>query len=143
MREYTNYLKPELRENELNYSMAILSFKNRKFEDSLDYFNKMKITDIMEKMNVRIYTLMNYIELKAYESALSQVAALKQFSKENKEIPHLKVDSLKNSIRFFDEIVKAEANEKKISRQVYDGALSIRFFFQKQYIMEKMEELLE
>ncbi|MBS1514792.1 MAG: hypothetical protein JSS63_07155 [Bacteroidetes bacterium] len=143
VREYTNYLKPELRENELNYSMAILSFKNRKFEDSLDYFNKMKITDIMEKMNVRIYTLMNYIELKAYESALSQVAALKQFSKENKEIPHLKVDSLKNSIRFFDEIVKAEANEKKISRQVYDGALSIRFFFQKQYIMEKMEELLE
>lgn len=142
-REYTNYLKPELTENELNYSMAILSFKNKKFEDSLNYFNKMVITDIMEKMNVRIYTLMNYIELKAHESAISMVQALKQFSKENKEIPHLKVDSLKNSIRFFDEIVKAEVNNKKIERYIYEEASAIRFFFQKQYIMDKMESLLE
>ncbi|MBN8569538.1 MAG: hypothetical protein J0M18_07895 [Ignavibacteria bacterium] len=143
VREYTNYLKPELVENELNYSMAILSFKNKKYEDSLNYFNKMVITDIMEKMNVRIYTLMNYIELKAHEPAISMVQALKQFSKENKEIPHLKVDSLRNSIRFLDEIVKAEANNKKIERYIYDEAMSVRFFFQKQYIMEKMEGLVE
>jgi hypothetical protein len=143
VREYTKYLKPELVENELNYSMAILSFKNKKYEDSLNYFNKMVITDIMEKMNVRIYTLMNYIELKAHESAISMVQALKQFSKESKEIPHLKVDSLRNSIRFLDEIVKAEANNKKIERQLYDEAMSVRFFFQKQYITEKMESLVE
>ncbi|MBP9097077.1 MAG: hypothetical protein KBG21_10740 [Ignavibacteria bacterium] len=143
VREYTNYLKPELVENELNYSMAILSFKNNKFEDSLSYFNKMVITDIMEKMNMRIYTLMNYIELKAHEPAISMVQALKQFSKESKEIPHLKVDSLRNSIRFLDEIVKAEANNKKIERHIYDEAMSVRFFFQKQYIMEKMEGLVE
>ena len=130
-------------QNELNYLLAILSFKHKKFEDSLSYSNKMIVLDIMEKMNVWIYTLMNYIELKAHESAISMVQVLKQFSKVYKEIPHLEVNSLKNSIRFLDEIVKAEANNKKIERRVYDEALFVRFFFQKQYITEKMEGILE
>ncbi|MBS1493839.1 MAG: hypothetical protein JST55_10020 [Bacteroidetes bacterium] len=138
--EYAPYLSEELRENEINYSMGILSFKQGEYEKSLDYFNKFKMKDIGEKINARFYMMMNYIEMKAYESALSVLLTIKQFYLD-KEIPEVYSVLMEDAIKFFNEIIRAEEEGRKIDGQIYNEAHSDKRYYHKQYILDKIEML--
>lgn len=140
--ENIKYLKPELIDNEYYYSKAVINFKFGKYEESLDYINKFETKDIIEKFTIRLYSLMNYIELGAYESAVSMIAAIRQFISESKEIPAPREESMQNSLKFFSEIVKSLTSAKKLDYAVYREAVDVPKFFQKQYIIEKMESML-
>jgi len=140
--EYIPYLAEEYRENELDYCMGILSFKRGKFEESLNYLNKLKIGHIVQKISVRFYYLMNYIELKAYESALSAVQMLKQYYNDRKDMPELLSGNFPDSLKYFQEIIKCEMEGKKIDGFLYKTALNGKTFNHRQYLLEKMEKLL-
>jgi len=127
--EYVNYIDEDLRENEFNYSMGLLSFRTKKYEKSLEYLNKVQYSQILEKVNVRFYYVMNYIELKLYEGALSMIASIKQFHRENKEIPAITSKFINDSIKYFNEIIKCEENGKKIDYAIYAEAQSMKVFF--------------
>lgn len=139
--EYSLYLSDEFRENEVNYSLGILSFKRGHYEKSLDYLNKFKMKDVSEKINTRFYIMMNYLELKAYESALSVLQTLRQFYID-REIPEVYSTLMEGSIKFFNEIIKNEEAGKKIDTAVYMEAKNISRYYHKQYILEKMETLI-
>jgi len=140
--KYIHYIKPEARENEYNYSKAIVSFKLNKYEESLEFINKFNTTDIIEKVNIRLYSLMNYIELGAHEAALSMISAIRQFTLESKEIPPARMESIQNSLKFFSEIVKSIANEKKLDYAILAEAHDTPKFFHRQYVIEKMETMV-
>jgi hypothetical protein len=140
IKSYAPYLSDEMRENEINYSMGILSFKKEKYQESLDYFNKFKMKDISEKINARYYIMMNYIELKAYENALSVLQTIRQFYID-REIPEIYAALMESSIKFFNEIIKAEEAGRKIDELIYIDANRDLRYYHKQYILEKMETL--
>ena len=56
--EYSQYLTEEYRDDELNYCLGILSFKRGKFEESLNYLNKIKPLHLIQKITIRFYCLM-------------------------------------------------------------------------------------
>jgi len=139
--EYAPYLSDEFRENEINYSKGILSFKQGKYETSLDFLNKFKMKDISDKINTRFYILMNYLELKAYESALSVLQTIRQFYLD-REIPEVYSELMEGSIKYFNEIIKAEESGRKIDELIYLEACNTGRFYHKQYVLEKMEKLM-
>jgi hypothetical protein len=140
--EYTPYLPEELRENELNYCLGILSFKRGKYEESLNYLSRLKLSHIVQKISIRFYYLMNYIELKAYESALSAVQTLRQYYNDNKDIPEIFTINFSESLKYFHEIIKCEMEGKKIDGFLYETAKNGKSFNHRQYLLEKMEKLL-
>ncbi len=140
-REYCMYLREDLRENELNYCMGVLSFKRGKYEESLNYINIIKLVDFPQKHSVYYYYLMNYIEIKAYENALSTLQTFKQFFLDQKNPPEFFKNS-SSSLKFFAEIIKSEMNGKKVDGLLYEEAKSINSFPHKPYVLEKMEKLL-
>jgi tetratricopeptide (TPR) repeat protein len=139
--EYGKYLNPELRENEINYRKGILFFKRKKYELSLDHLNKMKETEINDKINIRFYYMMNYIELKAYESALSVYNSMRQFYNDTKQIPEMLSGLIQTSLKYFHEIIKCEEKGIKIDGMIYKEANDGRRYYHKQFILEKMEKL--
>lgn len=139
--EYGKFLPPEQRDNEVNFRKGVLFFKKNKFETSLDYLNKMKVTGIIEKINVRFYYLMNYTELKAYESALSTLNSIRQFYNDRKEIPDIASELILDSVKYFHEIIKCEEKGIKIDIRMLNEAKDGRRYYHKQYILEKMEKL--
>ena len=140
--EYSQYLNEEFRENQKNYSMGILSFKKGKFEESLEFFNKIQFIDIFEKINARFYYIMNYIELKAYESALSSLNTMKQFYKDNfKDIPEIAKPLIPDALKYFGEIIKCTEEGKKADGLLYQELNSGKRFYHAAYIREKMEKL--
>lgn len=142
--EYSQYLNEEKRENELNYCMGVLSFKRNNFESSLSYFNKLQLQDIIEKINVRFYYMMNYIELKAYESAIASLNTIRQFylDREN-EIPEMFGVLIPNALKYFSIVIKAEEKDEKVERFLIDEAKNSGRFYHVKYVLDKLEKLAE
>lgn len=141
--KYSPFLAAEIRENIVNYHMGQLNFKLSKYEDSISCFNKLTYDSVREKLSVKFYFLMNYIELKAYQSAISMVSSIKQFSLESKEVTETFAVLVEPSLKFFREIIRAEENNKKLDYSVLKEAQSTGRFYHKQYILEKMEGLVK
>lgn len=139
---YSDFLEEGSMENERNYSLGRLLFQQKKYEESIEYLSKVKFHQVYEKINVRFYYLMNYIELKSYQSAISMLNSIRQFYLESKEIPEMFAVLIENSLKFFREIIRVEENNKKLDYSVLKEAQNAGRYFQKPYILEKMEKLV-
>lgn len=140
--EYSKFLAIDVRSNEFNYCMGNLSFKQGKFEKSLDYFNRVELKDIIEKINIRFFYLMNFVELGAFENARSVLQTLRQYSQDRKNIPEMYSILIPDALKYFQEIIKCKEQNKKIEKFVYDEAFKEKRYYHKQYIQEKMKELI-
>lgn len=140
--EYSKYLAEDVRSNEFNYTMGNLSFKQGKYEQSLDYFNKVELKDIIEKINIRFFYLMNFIELNAFENARSALQTLRQYYMDRKDIPEMYAVLIPDSLKYFNEVIVCIEQKKKIDRFLFDEACKDKRYYHKQYIIKKMEELL-
>lgn len=140
--EYINYMSRESREDTEHFCRGILAFRRGKYEESLQHFNEVKMIDIVEKLNTRFYYMMNYIELKSYESALSALHSFKQFTSESDIIPEMFLTRVQTSLKFFAEVIKCAEKGEKISEWIYKEASEKTGYIHKQYIIEKMKLML-
>jgi len=139
--EYVPYLNKEHQSNQFNYIKSIFSFKRGNYEESLNYLRNISDDYIMMKLDIRFYYIMNFIELKAYESAIAALHAFKQFYKDNGEIHQHAYKFIPDSLRFFDAIIKCEEMGTKIDDFVLNEANDGRKFYHMTYIRNKMEKL--
>lgn len=140
--EYINYIDEDLKENEYNYSMGLLNFRLQKYEKSLEYLNNVKYSGLLEKVNVRFYYVMNYIELKSYEAASSMVKSIKQLYRLNKEIPEITLGLMQDSLKFFNEIIKCAERNEKLDLAVFKEAEKLQSYYHRPYIIKKMMTLI-
>lgn len=141
LKETCLYLSEDSRSNEMNYHLGRLKFHTGNYEESIDYLSKVKYTHVGEKINVRFYSLMNYIELKSYQQAISMLNSIRQFYLESKEIPEMFAVLVENSLKFFREIIRCEENNKKLDYSILKEAQNAGRYYQKQYILAKLEKL--
>lgn len=139
--EFSNYLLTDLKETQSCLCISVLNFYKGNYDESLRNLSNVKLLGISEKIDVRFYTLMNYIELKAYESAFSAIMSFRQFLHDSKEVPEIYRKKIEPSLKFFNEITKCEEHGKKIDGMVYSEAKNEKSFYFKSYILEKMEAL--
>jgi len=139
---YSGHLREEIRDKEINYAMGRLSCQLKEHEKSLQYLNKIKFEQITERLNVNFYYLVNYIELKSYQPAISMLNSIRQFYSESKEISEMFAVLIEDSLKYFKEIIKAEENNKKIDYAILKEAENAGRYYQKQYILEKLKQLV-
>jgi hypothetical protein len=140
--QYSKFLGEDVRSNEFNYCMGNLSFKQGKYERSLDYFNRVELKDVIEKINIRFFYLMNFIELGAFENARSALQTLRQYSQDRKNIPEMYSILIPDALKYFQEIIKCKEQNKKIEEYLFHEAFKEKRYYHKQYIQEKMNELI-
>ena len=140
--KYSGLLYEPDRENERNYSLARLSLQSKDHERSLEYLSKVDYKTVLDKMNVKFNYLMNYIELKSYQSAISMLNSIRQFYSESKELPEEFGRLIEVSLKYFREIIRCEENNKKLDYALYKEAQNAGRYYQKQYILEKMEKIV-
>lgn len=139
---YSGHLREEIREKEINYAMGRLSCQMKEHEKSLEYLNKIKFEQITETLNVKFYYLVNYIELKSYQPAISMLNSIRQFYSESKELSEMFAVLIEDSLKYFREIIRAEENNKKIDYAILKEAENAGRYYQKQYILEKLKQLV-
>ena len=140
--EFMNYLSNEVKENLSCYCAGHLAFFSLRYEEALIHFGKLKMTGFNEKLDSKFYCLMSYIELKAYESAISSVISLKQFCSDSREIPDIFRTMIELSLKHFNELIKCLAKGNKLDEHIYKSAASDNRFVQKNYVLKKMKQLI-
>lgn len=140
--EYINYIDEDLKENEYNYSKAQINLRLGKYEESLKHLNKINYNELVEKVNVRCYYLMNYIELGMLDSASSMVKSIKQLMRENTLRSNTDTQATDNSLRYFNEIIKALQSNSKLDIAVYKEAQNEKIYYFRYYILDKMNKMI-
>ncbi|MBN8568004.1 MAG: hypothetical protein J0M18_00110 [Ignavibacteria bacterium] len=142
VKEYSQYLMEDIREDQYNYCMGNISFKRKNYELSLEYLNKIKMSEMSDKVNIRFFYMMNFIELKAYENALSSLQTIRQFYNDRKDIPEIFAVLIPDAIKYFGEIIKCETEGIKLEPQIYAQAKDGRRYYHAKYVLGKMEKLM-
>lgn len=140
--KYGPTLHPNTRHNQVNYCLGVLNFKLKKYEKSIEHISRVNYSDIVMKINVRFYTLLNYIEMKHYESALSLIDSAKHFSSSNEKIPKYLHSHINTSLKIFKKIILAETQVKELDISVLKEAQAAKRFFQKSFAIEKIKAIL-
>ncbi|MBS1492472.1 MAG: hypothetical protein JST55_03115 [Bacteroidetes bacterium] len=140
--KYGPTLHPNIQNNQVNYCLGVLNFKLKKYEKSLEHISKVNYSDIIMKINLRFYTLLNYIEMKHYESALSLIDSAKHFTSSNEKIPKYLHEHMNTSLKIFKKIILSEAEVKELDYSVLKEAQEAKRFFQKSYAIEKIKSIL-
>jgi tetratricopeptide (TPR) repeat protein len=137
IKEYINYIDEDLRETEFNYHMGILAFKYGRYQESLNYLAKIHIRNIYERVNIKFYCMMSYIELGLLPLAEATLKAMKQYSRQSKEVPEAIVPLIKPSLIFFNEIIKCIQDGKEPDAQLLEPTNNTKRYYHRRYIVDK------
>lgn len=140
--KYKDALLPESKENTINYCMASLSTKRKEFEKSLDYLNKIKMSELAYNLDARLCYFINYYELKLFDQLFSAIDACRHFISESANMPEYAAEMARNSLRFMTKIGNAKSRNKKLDYADLKEAESVDSFFIRKWILEKMKELV-
>lgn len=138
--EYINYISKDVRENTENYCRGILSYNFGRYTESLSYLSKVKLVGMSEKINIRFYYMMNYIQLESYESALSSLQSFRQFVIDTTEIPEMFAEGINETLKYFAEIIRSKEKAEPANEFILKEAKGNKPYFFKGYILEKLSE---
>ncbi|MBS1493612.1 MAG: hypothetical protein JST55_08880 [Bacteroidetes bacterium] len=143
LEEYLHLLQPEMRENSEMYCKAILELNKKNYDASLNYLSKVKLTDTVLKIRVRLYYFINYYETESFEACLSLMDSFKHFLKSNKKIPEYLIERVNSTLKYCSSIINARINNKKLDYAIYKEANGNKTgYWSREWIIKKMGELI-
>lgn len=112
IKDFTEKLKPEFRENMENLAKSNLYFERGKYEDALGCLSKISYDVFMYKVDIKNLMLRIYYELELYEPAFSMINAFRNFLSATEEISEVFKTQQINFINFYNKLLKMKADNK-------------------------------
>lgn len=106
-------MQPEYRESMKRYSEALFCFLDKDFETSLLHLNSIKNDYFTLKMDIKSWTLKNYIELGYLDSAFSLIDTYRHFISKNKTISDYFRERHLNFIRYAYDVVRMKSGQSR------------------------------
>ncbi len=104
--KFKDYHNPEMKENILNYSLAVLTFEKSEFDESLKYLSKLDLEDIILKLDSDALLLMIYYEKDFMDSALSIAESFKYYIGNDKILSGNVIKSQSEFIKYVKFLIK-------------------------------------
>jgi hypothetical protein len=106
IKNYSQELPHDIREDEVNLSGAILSIYEKKFDTALEYLAKIKRKSYLLYLDTGVYKLIVYYEIGEFEESRMEIARLKDYIRQHREIPGYLKLSYQKFITKFSELLK-------------------------------------
>jgi hypothetical protein len=142
LNQYLNELLPEYRENMENYAYSNLSFEKSKFEKALEFISLVKYDTFAFKLDVRTLMLKIYYELGYYEQARFLIDSFKHFILENVTISEYIKSVHLNFIKFVNDLIKVKESKKIYEVEKIKKEISFSQVRNKEWLMEKIKEVI-
>lgn len=103
----------------LNYSLSLLNFEKKNFEESLNNLARLKYDSFVFKYDVKVLSLMIYYELEYLEEALSVIDSFKHFINKTKSVSGYAKEIHLNFLKYYYEIIKLKSldNDKEKGKE--------------------------
>lgn len=142
IQKYSKLLPPEIRDSEVKISYAKLDFKKGNYEKSLLNLKKFKSGHYLQYIDISLYKLCNYYELKEFEEAFLEIDKLNHYLRNNKSLPRSHYILNTNFIKFYKNLLKFQTDPGKFDTGMIKKELeNVKFVSSKKWLAEKIEEL--
>lgn len=141
--QYRSELPPGTTDYTYNSCMARCKFNRGDYDACLNFLSRMKIENVVLRLNISTLAIRCYYELGYYEEAASAIEALSRIYSSNKELTLNLKRTLRDFIKYSRILVKARASGKKIPAAKYQSALNGPGFSARGWVLEKMKELVD
>ena len=111
LEKFKHKLKPEVRESNYNFSMAILSFYGKQYEQALEFLSIVKYEDYYFKYQLDSLLLKIYYELGNIESAYSLIDSNSHYVANNPNIPDSIRIYFKNFLIYYRKLLTLKLNQ--------------------------------
>lgn len=139
---YKIKLPPNAGGNTYNSCMARCCFEKGDYNRCLFYLSKMKVDNVMTRLNISTLSIRSYYELGYYEEASSAIESMRLFYLQNKLLTTQVKRTMTDFIKYARLIVKAKSLHQKLREEHYVRAKKSAGFNSKQWVLQKMEELI-
>ena len=112
VKDFTEKLKLEFRENMENLAKSNLYFERGRFEDALECLSKIPYDLFIYKVDIKNLMLRIYYELELYDAAFSMINAFRNFLSTTDEISEVFKTQQINFINFYNKLLKMKADNK-------------------------------
>ncbi|HMQ68782.1 MAG TPA: hypothetical protein PKA90_07410 [Ignavibacteria bacterium] len=113
IKQYSEYLPDNLKEDEVKLSYAKLEFEKKNFERSLSFLNDVRASQYLLYIDTAVYKLYNYYELGEFEESYAVMTNLKNYFKNNKDIPRIHHIRNLNFLKIYLRLIKYRTGFKK------------------------------
>ncbi len=135
-------LQPEHRENMLNYAMAHINYHKQKYDDALEYNNKINFELFAFKYDSRLLQFKIYYELGYFEEAHSLIDTHRHFISSNKTVSGYYKEMHTNFLHFYSVILRLKEGHEGISTDLLKKEISsTNNVLAKQWLIDKAEGL--
>lgn len=143
--EFGRCFNEDKREKYINYSIALLRFEMKEFEESLYFLSKIKPVEIFMKLDVNVLLALIYYEKNFTDSADSLSEAFKRYINSNNSLSEEVKTGHLNFLKFYRIILKFRDNKTNISELLNfkKEITENRFLRRRNWFLEKTEELLK
>lgn len=141
---YAQYLPASQRKNLVNFCYSSLYFEKGDFDRAIFLISKLKLNNILIKMDTKNLLLRIYYELGYYESALSLINTYSEFLNKTKTLPVEKKENHKEYIKFTEQLLKIKNNNDKIKLELlYKEITGRNFLLNKKWLINKINDLMK
>jgi len=145
IKRFKDHHNPEMSNNILNYSMAVLTFEKGELDQSLKYLSTLELDDIILKLDSDALLLMIYYEKDYIDSALSVADSFKYYVKSNKILSDQVVKNQSDFIKYMKCILKhkltgmSSFDYEKLREDISNNKTVRR----KNWLLQKLDEIHE
>ena len=110
--KHYNDLEPETKEGAINFARAIILYKRKEFDKSLEMLNKTKLSQFLFKLSIKTFYLRIYYEKGDFQSAGFALDSYKQFLYKNKTISDAYRNVYLNFAGMYNDLLRTASGEK-------------------------------
>lgn len=135
--DYSNLLPEKYKENEINFVMALLEFKKKRYSEALEYQSKVKkSSNIFYILSTRLSIKANYL-LGNYDNCFTEIERLKKFISKHKNSPFNQINTTPHFLKTFISLLKYKSNPDRKNREELEFLLNEKEeFVEKAWIKE-------
>lgn len=141
MDEYKDKLIPAFKINLEKYANAYLNFSNNNFINSLDLLKKIKFDIPSFKYEIRNLQIMNFYELKDFESLEYILDSYKHYAYNSRNLSLSAKINIQNFIKYITALCRFTENKKSVEIQQLRKEIENDKIITKYWLLEKVNEL--
>ncbi len=140
--KYYKNLNTDKEESFYDFSFALIEFKRKNYDKSLEYISKVEITFHYLKYISKILYLQIYFELNYTEEANFMIDSFKHFLKANQHVPDKLGINFKKFTDYYKKLLNIKTSGKRSElRNLYKSISNEKRLFYKSWLLEKIDEL--
>jgi hypothetical protein len=111
--KFKDHHEEEINDSLYTYSLALINFEKKKYDVSLKLISKIKVNEVIMKLDVDLLLLLIYFDLNYVDSALSLIDSMRHFISNEKYFSNSVKENHQNFLKYYRILLMNKNNREK------------------------------